>query len=148
MHYPQVLVYEGDGRLAEQLRLAGEDDKPRKWVLRQPRGLESCLRLLRRAGPSALVLKIGKDLVRELAIVDAVNWSYPETAIIVVGDTDHAVLAGLAWELGASLVLFPPLPREWLGEIVAGFLKPSPRTCRTAVLEQPEDELLLPDEEA
>ena len=34
----------------------------------------------------------------------------------------HAALAGLAWDLGADYVLFPPQPRELLPEIVAGLL--------------------------
>jgi hypothetical protein len=122
MRYPLVLVYETDGLLAHVLRRA---DKVREgnWSLREPRRLESCLRLLRRGGPSVLVLKVGKDLVRELTILERVSWLFPDTAAVVVGDAADNALAGLVWDLGAAYALFPPLPRELLPGIVAGLME-------------------------
>jgi DNA-binding NtrC family response regulator len=122
MRYPQVLVYESDGRIAELLRREG---KPRQWSLREPRRPESCVRLLRRGGPSVLVLKVGSDLLQELSLLDRVTWLFPDTATVVIGDSDNAVLAGLAWDLGAAVVLFPPQPRYSLAEIVGRLLEPS-----------------------
>jgi DNA-binding NarL/FixJ family response regulator len=148
MQYPQVLIYESDGRLAEQFRREGEQSKPRQWVLREARSADACLRLLRGGAPTALVLKTGKDLVRELALADRVKASYPDTAIIVVGDTDNPVLAGLAWDLGASLVLFPPLPRQWLVEITTGLLTRAAHCQLAAAGAEPALDVLLPDEEA
>ncbi|MCI0457737.1 MAG: hypothetical protein L0Z62_12265 [Gemmataceae bacterium] len=120
MRYPQVLVYETDGLLAGLLRRA---EKSRAWSLREPRRLESCLRLLRRGGPSVLVLKLGRDLEQELALLERVHARFPETATVVVGDLDYPQLAGLAWDLGAAYVVFPPLPRTLLPELVAGLLE-------------------------
>jgi DNA-binding NtrC family response regulator len=121
MRLPQVLVYETDGRLAELLRRAGE---ARRWSLREPRRLESCLRLLERGGPSVLVVKVGTDLVRELTLLERVAWLYPDTAAVVVGDSENSVLAGLAWDLGATFVLFPPFTRHDLPDLVARLLTP------------------------
>ncbi len=132
MRQPQVLIYESDGRLAEYLR---RSDKSRAWSLREPRSLESCLRLLRRGGPSVLVLKVGQDLVPELTLLDRVSWLFPDTATVVVGDADNAELAGLAWELGAHFVLFPPLPRQELPALVSQFLERA-ATSRPAVLNE------------
>ena len=73
MRYPQVLVYETDGVLAALLR---RPDSSRAWSLREPRRLESCLRLLRRGGPSVLVLKLGRDLERELKLLARVTESF------------------------------------------------------------------------
>jgi hypothetical protein len=120
VQYPQVLVYEGDGRLAALLRPAIE---ARKWSLREPRGLAACIRLLRRGGPGVLVVKIGRDLEHELALLERVAWLFPDTATVVVGESDKAALAGVAWDLGAAYVLFPPQPRERLPEIVVGLMK-------------------------
>jgi hypothetical protein len=117
MRFPQVLVYENDGRLAELLR---RDGRSRQWSLREPRRPETCLRLLRRGGPSVLVLKVGTDLVEELTLLDRVSWFFPDTATGVVGDTDNPVVARLAWDLGAAFVLFPPHPQHDLVDIVGG----------------------------
>jgi hypothetical protein len=120
-----LLVYEDDGRLAALLRPAAEGHG---WPLREPRQLAACLRLLRRGGPNVLVLKLSRDLERDLSLLERVAWLEPDTATVVVGDSDHAALAGLAWDLGADFVLLPPLPRERLPEIVTGLMQPEPLT--------------------
>src|SRR5437879_4182114 len=118
MRYPQVLIYEADRQLAQIFRREDEahtrDQKPREWALREPRGLESCLRLLGQGGASVLILKLGKDLEREFTILERVTWLHPDTATVVVSDTDDPVLAGLAWDLGAHFVLFSSAPRQQL----------------------------------
>jgi hypothetical protein len=119
MHLPQIIVYEQDGRLKLQLEaLAGQ----RRWALREARRPETCLRLLARGGPAVLVLKAGRDLERELALLERATWLYPDAAAVLVADGDRAELAGLAWDLGAAYVLLPPQPRERLPEIVAGLM--------------------------
>jgi DNA-binding response OmpR family regulator len=121
MRYPQVLVYESDGKLAAFLRDATREQR---WSLREPRSLEGCLRLLRRGGPNLLIIKLGKDLVREMTILDQVHWLFPATAVFLVGDAENASVEALAWELGAQFVLFPPIPRQELIHAMASFLKP------------------------
>jgi DNA-binding response OmpR family regulator len=123
VRYPQVLVCESDGHLAALLREVAER---RKWSLREPQQLAACLRLLRRAVPSVLVLKVGRDLEHDLSLLERVAWLRPDAGLVVVGDTDHAALAGLAWDLGADFVLLPPLPRELLPDIVAGLMRRGP----------------------
>jgi len=119
MHHAQVLVYEADGKLAASLsQLAGQ----RGFRLRELRKVEACLGSLRRHGAGVLVIKLGRDLERELTLLERVSWLYPDTATIVVGETANLALAGLAWDLGASFALFPPQPLELLPELVDGFL--------------------------
>jgi hypothetical protein len=151
MRFPRLLVCEADGRLAVQLRKLAEE---RRWSLREPRRPEACLRLLRRGGPSVLVLKLSaatpreqtpdpvegatrreRAWVRELTLLERVGWHCPETATVVVGDAEHAALAGVAWDLGAAYVLFPPWPRDWLPEIVVGLLDAG--TARQPASEEP-----------
>jgi DNA-binding response OmpR family regulator len=121
MRFPQVLVYENDGRIAELLR---RESKAQRWSLREPRRPEACLGLLRRGGPNVVVLRVGANLHEELALLDRVNWLFPETATIVVGDIDNPVLRGLAWDLGATAVLFPPQQRYDIVDIVSRLLEP------------------------
>jgi hypothetical protein len=43
---------------------------------------------------------------------------------VAVGDPEEAdVLAGLAWDLGVSFALFPPLSRDLLPGIVTGLMQ-------------------------
>jgi hypothetical protein len=115
MKHPQVVVYERDGRLAQLLR---EPIQARRWALRQPRQREACLRLVLGGDPTVLVLKLSAKLEQELALLERTHGLTPEVCSVVVGDVENDALAELAWDLGASYVLFPPLPREWLPDLV------------------------------
>jgi DNA-binding NtrC family response regulator len=116
MRRAQVVVYETEGRLAEWLRALGAT---RGWWLRPVRNPARVLNLLRPGEASVVVLKIGRDLEREYAVLERIHRLFPQVATVVVGETDQPMLAGLAWELGACFVLFPPLPRELLAGIVS-----------------------------
>jgi hypothetical protein len=115
MRHPQLLVYESDGRLAGVLRPLADKHK---WLLREPRQLSACLRLFGRGGPGVLILRVGRNLERELATLEQVSWLYPDAATVLVGDGDQAWLSGLAWDLGAAYVLLPPQTRERLPDLV------------------------------
>jgi hypothetical protein len=117
MRRAQVVVCEADGRLAELLRVAA---RTHGWWLREVRHLGSVLETLQAGG--VLVLKVGRDLEGELSLLETVAWRFPEIATVVIGDGDHVALANLAWDLGARLVLLPPLLRIHLPDVVHGFL--------------------------
>lgn len=120
VQYPQVLLYENDGRLAALLQPHAE---AHHWALRQPRQLDACVRLLRRARPGVLVLKVGRDLIREFTLLERVRWLCPEASAVVVADMHNAALAGLAWHLGAHYVLMPPQPTEQLANVLDGLME-------------------------
>jgi hypothetical protein len=119
MRLPQIVVYEKDGRLKLQLEALAEQ---RRWALREVRQPETCLDLLSRGGPAVLVVKAGRDVERELALLERAAWLYPDAPTVLVADGDQPELAGLAWDVGAACVLLPPQPRERLPEIVAGLM--------------------------
>src|SRR5262245_27625225 len=98
MHQAQVLVYEMDGKLAESLRPLSA---ARGFRLRELRKIEACLSCLRRQGDGVLVLRLGRDLERELTLLERVLQEFPRTAAIVVGETANPALAALSWDLGA-----------------------------------------------
>jgi hypothetical protein len=122
MRYPQLLVYETDGRLAVLLRDLAEE---RKWSLREVRRSDGVLRLLSNGGPNVLVLKLSADRIAELNLLHRVSWLFPEAAVIVVLDTETAGLAGLAWDLGAGYVLMPAQDRDLLPGLVVGLMATS-----------------------
>src|SRR5438477_2365845 len=119
MRYPQLLIHETDGRIAGLLRDVARDHR---WSLREPRQSETCLRLLAHGGPAVLVFRLGRDPVRELSLLDQVTWTRPETATVVVLDHEQQAFAGLAWDLGARLVLTASQAWEWLPAVMSGLL--------------------------
>ncbi len=125
MHYPQLLIHETDGQLAAELRESAS--KNQRWSLREPRQREGCLRLLQCGGPSILIIKVGRDVENELTLLELVSWLSPETRIVAVSDTANPLLADLAWDLGATFVMFPPQPRERLVELVESLMRSFPK---------------------
>jgi hypothetical protein len=119
MRYPQLLVFESDGRLAKLLEATAGIHR---WALRQPRGLEACLRLLRGGGPAIVVIRLERDLEECLALMERTARQFPDTAVVVVIDAAEPVLADLCWDLGAAYVLCPPQPRDRLLDVVAGLM--------------------------
>jgi hypothetical protein len=110
---------DGDQRLSGQLEPVAE---AARWRVRKPRDQAECFEALSGGGPSVLVIRLGRNLETELAVLDHVCWLYPDTATVVVGDADQDALAGIARDLGARFVLFPPLSRELLPGVVAGLM--------------------------
>jgi DNA-binding response OmpR family regulator len=119
MRYPQLLIYETDGRLARILEATAGTHR---WVLRQPRKMESGLRLLRQGGPAILVLSLDSDLDQSLTLLTRTTESFPDVLSVVAVENDNTALADLAWDLGAAYVLTPRQPRDLLLDIVAGLM--------------------------
>jgi DNA-binding NtrC family response regulator len=120
MHYPQLLVYETDRRLAMMLQPLADK---RQWLLREPRQLSACLRLLDRRGPGVMVVRLSRDLERELAMLEQVAWLHPETAILLVVDAEQMGLSSLAWDLGVCWILPPPHARERVTELTVHLMR-------------------------
>jgi DNA-binding NtrC family response regulator len=119
MHYPQLLVYETDRRLASLLqRLADQNN----WLLRQPRQPSAVLRLLDRGGPGVLLLRLSRDMEREMTLLEQVTWLHPDAAVVLIADSEPHGLSALAWDLGARWVLLPPYTREQLEGIVLSLM--------------------------
>jgi DNA-binding response OmpR family regulator len=125
MHHPQIVVYETDGWLASQVsELAREN----RWLVRESRRPDACLGLLRSGGPALLMLKLERKLIDELALLCRINECAPECPVIVFSDVklegseQRTNLAGLAYDLGARHVLFPPLTRPIIEDLVIGLM--------------------------
>jgi DNA-binding NtrC family response regulator len=119
MRFPQLIIYETDGRLARMLEgTAGTH----RWALRQPRHIESCLQLMRGGGPAIVVVKVENDLESVMTLIERTAQLLPDADVVVVLDRDEAMLVELAWDLGACYVLAPPQPRDRLVDVVANLM--------------------------
>src|ERR1700752_2380830 len=105
MQHPQIVVYERDGRLGQQLRPLAD---ARRWPLREPRQPESCRRLLERPGPAVLVVRLGRDPEQELVPLSHAAMRQSVRTVAVGESEDATALIGLAWDLGSDFVLAPP----------------------------------------
>jgi hypothetical protein len=123
MRFPLLLIYEGDGRLAGLLQPLAEE---KRWSLRQPQQPRTCLEAIARSGPTVLVLKLGRDLERELSLLERIGWLYPDAAVVATLDEASSPLFGMAWDLGAAYVHQPPQPIELVAEVVAGLMGATP----------------------
>jgi hypothetical protein len=136
MLHPQIVTWERDSRLADQLRSLATTER---WALREPRQTGPLWRILQIGGPTVFVVKIGHSADRDLSLVDRVTWELPDIATVVVGDLESAsVLSGLAWDVGAAYALFPPLSRDLLPEIVTGLMRRAIRESIGPVLSSAE----------
>lgn len=120
MRQAHVVVYEPDGRVAERLR---ELSERHGFVVREVRHGDACLNTLSRFGPGLVILKVGRDLERELSLLEQLAALHPVAPVIVVGDSDNPTLEGLCWDLGARYVLFPPQSIELLRELAPAFVQ-------------------------
>jgi DNA-binding NarL/FixJ family response regulator len=121
MRHPRVVVYEQDGLLARRLEPARDRNR---WALREPRRPEEVLELLREPGPGVLLLRVGRDPVREMTLLEQVGADCPDVPAVVVADGADPGLVALAWDLGARFVLVPPLSWEVLEPVVNSLLRP------------------------
>src|SRR5262249_8515215 len=105
VRHPPLLVYQAGAPIPA---LLGPVSEAARWWMRNPGSLAECLEVLPRGGPSVLVIRLGRDLEGELAALERVCRLFPDTAVVVAGESDHAALSSLAWDLGARYALFPP----------------------------------------
>ena len=119
MRNAQLITFGVDDDTAEGLQplLRG-----RGVGLRITRNPKACVNLLRQGAVGVLLLRVGRNLESELALLAQVTQQYPEVAAVVWGDADHPRLAGLACELGARAVLLPPSDQDRLKDILRSLL--------------------------
>ncbi|HKI37501.1 MAG TPA: hypothetical protein VKA46_36940 [Gemmataceae bacterium] len=120
MRAPQIVVCESERWIADLLRGTAE---VWQWPLRELRDEAAIVRALRQGGPSVLVVEVGGDVERELALLGRLTWLCPEATTVAVSNVAGVELTGLAWDLGADYVLAPPQPRDALLPVVLGLME-------------------------
>jgi hypothetical protein len=137
MRSPQIIVLEPDGWLAKQLReLAAES----RWLVQSARSVDTALSLSRRR-PAVLLLQFEpvEDKPEPLQLVADVHRLAPDTPVVAVADVklpdaERAAWAAALLDLGARYVLFPPLTKPVLEDVVSGLMA---ATIRRVIGEAP-----------
>jgi hypothetical protein len=124
MRAPQIIVYESERWIAELLSGTAE---VWQWPLRELRDESAIVRALRQGGPSVLIVGVGDDVERDLSLLGRLTWLCPDARAVAVSGVTSADLTGLAWDLGATYVLAPPLPRDALLSVVLGLMETARR---------------------
>ena len=86
MKQAQIQTYGVDGILAERLRELAQSK--RIW-LRETNQFAACRSLLQSAAPAMFIMVLGRDLERELALLEEVHACLPDVATIVIGEADN-----------------------------------------------------------
>lgn len=123
MRFPQVVTVAPDDWLARQV---GDVVRRRRWLLREARQLGAALRMLAPPRPTVLIAQL--DPRREepdgLQFLADVHLAWPDVATLAVSDVkinhdaERALWTATVLDLGARGVLYPPLTRPVLEEIL------------------------------
>jgi DNA-binding response OmpR family regulator len=124
--YPQIIVLENDSWLGKQLRdLAAES----RWLIHSVRTSLAVLSQLQPGNPTVILLQIdlGDEHLSSLNLIREINRLEPDSAVIVVSDVKVSDSEQSAWtaalfDLGARYVLFPPLTKPVLEDVVSGLM--------------------------
>lgn len=138
MKYPQVIVVAFDDWLAKQLR---ENVAENRWVLHQVRQPRASLGLVSDIQPTVLILQMDphSDNHSPFQVLSDVHRLRPDVAIVVVSDVklpdeDRLLWSLMAHDLGARCVLFPPLSRPVLEDVVSGLMSATIQRMQLPVL--------------
>lgn len=126
MQFPQVVVCAFDDWMANQLReLVAEH----RWLLRETRLPSAALELVRDSRPTVLLVQADptSDKLDPLQLVADTHRRFPDVACVVLSDAKLPEDERAAWtagvlDLGARFVLFPPLMRPVLEDLLSGLM--------------------------
>lgn len=126
MKRPEVIVLEFDGWLAKQLReLVAEN----RWLLHATRTAAAARTQALDRRPAVLLVQLepGSEKSDAFDLIADIHASAPDVPVIAVSDVKFPDPERAAWtavllDLGARYVLFPPLMKPVLEDVVSGLM--------------------------
>jgi hypothetical protein len=126
MRAPQIVVVEYDGWIARHLSdLAAEG----AWIVRDLRSVDNAMSLVRGGGPCVLIVQVelADDKPAPLRLIADVRRDCADVPVVAVSDVKLNDADRIAWtaalfDLGARYVLFPPLTKPVLEDVVSGLM--------------------------
>jgi hypothetical protein len=127
MRHPQIAILAFDDWLGKQLAECAHEHR---WLVKEARQAGACLALLREPRPTVLLVQFdphADSIAATLEFLVDVNRRHPAVATIAVSDVklneaDRAAWTATAFDLGVRFVLFPPLTRPVLEDLVGGLM--------------------------
>lgn len=127
MRYPQIVLLAFDEWLGKQL---AEFASEHRWLMREVRQAGACLGQLRDRRPTVLIVQIDPHAQNILELLQFLNDAHAlstDVATIVVSDIklnedERVAWTAILFDLGARFVLFPPLTRPVLEDLVGGLM--------------------------
>lgn len=121
---PQLVLVEPDGAAA---RLLADHAAEHRWRVRPARTPAAALAHLREPRPTVLVVRFDPADPAAVGLVADAHTLAPDAAVVAVSDeklseADRAAWTAVLFDLGARYVLFPPLTRPILEDVVAGLM--------------------------
>jgi hypothetical protein len=127
MRAPQLVVVEYDGWIARHLGdLAAEG----AYLVRGTRGVDTAMSLVRERRPCVLIVQVelAEDKPAPLKLIADTRRECPDVPVVAVSDVKLSDADRVAWtaalfDLGARYVLFPPLTKPVLEDVVSGLME-------------------------
>ncbi len=127
MRHPQLAILAFDDWLGKQL---AEFAHEHRWLVKEVRQAGAALALLREPRPTVLLAQFdphADTVAATLEFLLDVHAKHPAVATIAVSDVkmneaDRAAWTATVLDLGARFVLFPPLTRPVLEDLVGGLM--------------------------
>ena len=131
MKYPQLIVYETDGALANLLKKLAIDQG---WLLRETRSEKTLLEQLADPRVSIVFLKLERDLAAGLDLLAKISTEFPDCPCVVVTDVkieskQREKFSTMVYDLGAKYLIFPPLTQPIAEDLANGFMLSAMRTA-------------------
>ncbi len=127
MRAPQIVVVEYDGWIARHLAdIAAEG----AWLVRGTRSVEAGLSLARERRPCVLIVQVelAEDNLTALRLIADARRECPDVPVVAASDVKLSDADRIAWtaalfDLGARYVLFPPLTKPVLEDVISGLME-------------------------
>jgi DNA-binding NarL/FixJ family response regulator len=138
MRFPQIVVSGPDDWVANQLAELAADHR---WLIRSVRRPAAALEPVREPRPTVLLVQADptSEDIASLELVADAHRFVPDVPIVVISDvkvpeSDRAGWVAAVLDLGARAVMFPPLSRPVLEDVVGGLMA---ATIRRTMAEVP-----------
>jgi hypothetical protein len=126
MKHPQVVVLDKDDWCAKQLRDLADEGR---WLVRSVRSGDTAMSLLRERCATVLLLQfeLADEHASQLALIADIHRQHPEVPVVAIADgklpdSDRALWTASLFDLGARFVLFPPITKIILEDVVSGLM--------------------------
>jgi ActR/RegA family two-component response regulator len=126
MKHPQVIVLDADGWVAKQLRELADEGR---WFVRTVRSVDAAMSLARERCASVVLVQfeLADEKHARLAMIADVHRREPEVPVVAladakVPDAERATWTAAVLDLGARYVLFPPVTKPVLEDVVSGLM--------------------------